>query len=89
MRLDENFTLENDTNCWTLVYAKISDQLNDKGNPIVSRGQTYHGSIKAALISYCDKALKPCESIVETLEKIDILEKKIQDIFELHTAEIN
>ena len=77
MRLDENFTVENDTNCWTLYYEK--EKKNDKGELYTSRSQTYHGSMKQALITYCDNALKPCKSVTEVLEAIHSLEKTIND----------
>ena len=65
MKLDENFTLENDQNSWTLYYEENKGKLNKKGEPIISKNQTYHKNIQHALTAYIDKALKPCESVIE------------------------
>ena len=87
MKLDENFTLENDQNQWILYYEKVSDKKTDKGEFKVSKNQTYYPNIEFALIAYCDKALKPCESVIEVLDAIEVLHDKIKGKFEMIISE--
>ena len=82
MKLDNNFTLENDSNCWTLKYEKETDRINAKtGKAIIESNQWYFADIKQSLKWYCDKAVKPCNNAEEILLKLADLHRLIIDNF--------
>ena len=69
MKIDDNYTLTNDQNGWTLKFeAPIT-----KKNGTVGKTQhfTYHSNMKQALERYLDDRLKECTEISEILAKIE------------------
>jgi len=79
MKIDDYYTLENDSNCWTLSYREESGFNKKTGRPIVSQRNTYHMTIKQALMRYIDDQLKDCEQLNEIIKRIDDAEKRISE----------
>ena len=80
MKLDENYTIDSDKYCWILRYKKVGD-INPKTNkPTVSTDETFHPTIKSALVRYCDSANKGSETISEVLMRIGELNDRISKL---------
>lgn len=90
--LDKDFIMEGDLNSFTLYYHHVSEELNDKGNPIVSKDQWYYPTIADCILSYlnrvggnvCGKSPE-----IEILEKYSELDEKIGEIKEFVWNEQN
>ena len=80
IKLDEYYRIEADVSSWSLIYEQESEELNDKGNPILSRKQSWHGTLPAALMWYVSETLKSCDSIDAVLNKLEDLEKRLTAI---------
>jgi hypothetical protein len=70
MKLDENFTIESDSNCWTLNLRILRPIDEVTGKAPVYEKQTFHASLKQALRAYFDEKLKTTELIPENILKI-------------------
>ena len=78
MEIDNNYTLENDSNQWTLIY-KEQQGINEKtGKPITTVRRWYCSSLTNALKRYFDESLKPSKDIQELKQLIDQSIEKIK-----------
>ena len=76
MKLDENYTIETDTNNFTLVYeSKTFDEKKKK--EVTSTDEWHYPDLKNALKKYVNQVIKPCESVVSLLEKLNKIESLI------------
>ena len=82
IKLDEYYRIEADASSWSLIYEQESEELNGKGNPIVSRTQNWHNTLPDALMWYVSETLKSCDSIDAVLEGIKDLETRLTAICE-------
>jgi hypothetical protein len=84
MKIDEFYSLSADQYCVTLHFEKEKG-LNEKtGKPVVSRHQTYHGSVIIALKHYLVECLSECvepsANVQTLLDRVDEVERKIDEI---------
>ena len=63
MKIDDHYTIEHDSTCWTLSYEKIGDINPDTEKPKISKWQTYHISLKQALEAYFDAKLAEGDNV--------------------------
>ena len=70
MRLDKHHSIETDQYNVVLRYYK-EGELNDKGNPKISRSETYYPTLEQALQAYLNKCAK--ESITPNAEACSII----------------
>lgn len=70
MKLDENFTIESDTNCWILLFRSTGPVSAKTGEPTTSEKRSYHMSLKQALKAYFDEKLKLIELVPENILQI-------------------
>lgn len=80
MKLDEFYTVEKDSRCWILTYEKIGPEINEKGNPVVSRDETYHANLKQALTYYLDNCLRGSQDAQDVLRRITEAEGRINKL---------
>lgn len=83
IKLDENFTIEHDTFCWTLKFQKeneVPDKKNGGTKKVITKNETYHPSIRSALSKYCDSCLKIDGDASRLIDKINELEGIIQNL---------
>ena len=81
MRLDEHWTVEPDTRCWTLTYKAPTGKISEKtGDPTFSTDQTYHANLKQALVVYLDKCLEPSTDIEDVIRRIQEAEDRINQM---------
>lgn len=80
MRIDEFYTLTNDSNGWTLKFEEFTGKLTKNGNPSKKTHTTYHGTLLQALTRYLDDCLKASESVEEIHQKIEEALVKIEII---------
>ncbi len=80
MKLDEFYTVEPDTACWTLTYEKIGDINPKTGKPTITRDASYHANLKQALVKYLDNCLKSSADIQDVKNRITEVEQKIENL---------
>lgn len=79
-KLDENYTLEQDSYNWILKYKseRIGQDKDGNDKVIVSTDESYHGTINFALKKYADSVKKNHTKSIETLiEVTERLEKML------------
>jgi len=78
-RLDENYTLEQDSYNWILRYkSERTEHKNGVDKVITSTDESYHGTINFALKKYADSVKKQNNKSVEKLiEATERLEKML------------
>lgn len=77
MKIDENYTLENDSNQWVLNY-RSEGEINPKTNkPITTENKWYCGTLSQALNRYLDESLKPSKDIQQLKAVLDLSMKNI------------
>lgn len=69
MQLDENYSLENTEQQWTLKYSKIYYD-EKKKKDVETHREYFHNNLSSALNSYIDKKLKSSESIEDAIMKL-------------------
>lgn len=78
MRIDENYSIENDSNQWVLEYTSKGD-INPKTNkPTISTNKWYCSNLKQCLSRYLDESLKPADSIQTLIGLMSITDSKIE-----------
>ena len=81
IKLDEFYTVEDDTNCWTLTYKKATGKTSETtGDPTYTVKPTYHANLRQALSKYLDESLKGSSSLDEVLNRITEVEARIESI---------
>lgn len=78
--IDNDYFITADNFCWTLNLERFGEVNKNTGKPTVSRKQTFHGSLKGALLDYMDNCLVPSESAKEVLERLERVEQAIGKI---------
>ncbi len=90
MIIDENYFITFDTHNVTLNYQKVSDQLNKKGENVVTKRSSHHGSVRQALIAFLNSAVKDerdCTDVIDLLARMDTIEDKINKFIAQHSTE--
>lgn len=83
IKIDENFSIEIDSNNFTLKKEVKTGKFNDKGNEIISSDQWYCSNITRALKRYVHESMRELEELTDVkgvLSKIDELETKINNL---------
>jgi len=75
LKLDNDYTITNDSNCYTLTYRRITGTNPDTGKPIVSLRVRYYPNLRQALQCYTDTAIKTSEGITGAKQLIAALIK--------------
>lgn len=78
--LDKDYFITADNFCWTLNLEREGEISKTTGKPTVSRKQTFHGSLKYALLDYADNSLVPCKDATEILAALARVEEAINKI---------
>lgn len=86
MKLDDNFRIEEDAYCWTLVERlkprKKKDteevKVDANGEIVYNEERTYHGTLAQALTKYLDLSLKGSEQVRDVLTRLREAEKRIE-----------
>ena len=71
MKIDENYSLENDANNWILKYEREGDINPDTGKPIISTDKWYCSSLQSALTRYFNETTKPTKAVRELLLSVN------------------
>ena len=80
--LDESYSLHTDAVCTTLKYQLAHDVVVDgKTKTVTSRDEWYYPDIKFALKGYLQKSLRPIASVEKFLDKVERVEKLIDNKF--------
>lgn len=79
MKLDENYSLTHDSNCWILMFDKDGDLNEETGRPKHSHWETYHVSCKQALEKYIDSKMKEVDGLYPIW--VDELYKSIESSY--------
>ena len=80
MKLDQNYSIENDTHCWILKYKKVGEINPKTGKTLITKHQTYHGDIGNLLRRYCDNTAKNAKYVGEILDILQQLHDKIDSL---------
>lgn len=82
MRIDDNYTANSDTYGWTLTFSEERERTKkDKSKEIyMFEEHTYHSSLKNCLKKYLDLTMKGLGDVEEVLERIQSVEKKIDEL---------
>lgn len=68
MQLDENYSLHNTENQWTLNYTR--KYINDKGKEVTTTNDYFYTRLSQALNAYIDKKLKSAETVDEAITQL-------------------
>ena len=68
MQLDENYSLHNTENQWTLNYTK--KYINDKGKEVTTTNDYFYTQLSQALNADIDKKLKSAETGDEAITQL-------------------
>lgn len=79
MKIDEEYYIEIDSLCWTLIYERTKYN-EEKGKNITTTNRTYHSSLKQALNTYVDSALKPVPDVTMVIKALGEMETKIENL---------
>lgn len=74
LKLDEDYRIEKDQYCWTLVYEHFGDINPATGKRTRTINRSYHGTIDQVLKKYVDNCCKVPDditSLLGTLEKLN------------------
>ncbi len=80
MRIDENYSLENDAHQWILKYERQGDINQKTGNPTKSESKWYCGTINQALQRYLDESLKPAQNIEQLKGILDLSMERVIEL---------
>lgn len=82
VELDENYSLHTDSICTTLKYELVHDTtVKGETKRVTSRDEWYYPDIKFALKSYLQKSLRPVSSVEQFLDRVERVEKLIDNKF--------
>ncbi len=79
MKIDNNYSIENDSHQWILKYEREGDINQKTGNPTKSESKWYCGTLKQALQRYLDECLKPAKDAQTIIQLIVLSEQKITE----------
>lgn len=78
IKLDDKYTLENDSNNWILHFKESKGVSEKTGKEYFAGSKWYCSSLQNAIKRYLDECLKPCETVnhlhvvlKDTMEKIE------------------
>lgn len=83
MKIDENYSIENDSNNWILRFEE--ERVKEKtGKKYISTNEWYFSNLETGLKSllkkYRDQKLKECETVVEILAQINKSDETIKNL---------
>lgn len=73
MKLDEFYTLEKESIGWHLTRLEYGDINPDTGKPIMSKKDTWHATMRNALVHYVDESLNPNKPVLDLLDQLNLL----------------
>lgn len=79
MKIDNNYSIENDSHQWILKYEREGDINQKTGKPTKSESKWYCGTLKQALQRYLDECLKPAKDAQTIIQLIVLSEQKITE----------
>ena len=68
MQLDENYSLHNTENQWTLNYTR--KYINDKEKEVTTTNDYFYTQLSQALNGYIDKKLKSAETVDKAITQL-------------------
>lgn len=77
MRLDENFTLTNDSNNWILNYEKEGDINHKTNRPTLTKETWYFGNLNQALNRYVNESAKQSETVKDLQIQLAMIQDTI------------
>jgi hypothetical protein len=82
MKLDDNYTIKADPYCWVLEATFIKMGTDKEGNAkeITSTEKWYPATFKQAVLTYIDETLKEVPEINAILDKLNELERKLDNL---------
>lgn len=80
MRIDENYSIENDSNQWTLKYSQEGEINKKTGKPTLTENRWYFGTLKGCLNRYLDESIKPAENIDLVVKLLSSAERNIENL---------
>lgn len=82
MKISENWRIESDEYNVVLLFHEMREKTKKDGSKEMYEYQekTYHKTIKGALSAYLHKQLVNSESIQDCLDRINEVEKKIEEL---------
>ena len=79
MKVDENYSMVV-TKDFVHLHFEEEGELNDKGNPTITKNDWYYPNIQMALKKYLNTKITDCENISEILDKIAEAERNIDNL---------
>ena len=79
-RIDENWVIYHDANCWALdgtYFGKINPKT---GNPVKTHLRTYHTTFQNALKQYIDSTLKLSPDVPDILVRLEKIHTLIDNL---------
>ena len=80
IQLDNDFSIEGDSNSYTLKYKHRQDKLNSRGENIYTRDYWYYPTIKLCLEAYLDKSPTGSTSVEQVLAKFEEVKQVINKL---------
>ena len=80
IKLDDDYTLENDSNQWVLIYKKSKGLSNKTNKEYFTQNKWYCSSLENALKRYMDESLKPCITVNHLMLKMDDVLTNIKNV---------
>ena len=80
MKLDENYSVNNDGTQWVLSFEKPTGEIHPKTKKeIISRNQWYYNNLRHSIASYIDKKLKDVDTVDETILELKRLLDEVEE----------
>ena len=81
MKIDNNYSIEKDPECFILKYENPTGKVSKKtGKEIVTTSQTYHANLQQALSSYVNKVVEIPESVSKLISQLKGIETSIRNL---------
>ena len=80
MKIDENYSVEQDTHCWVLKFEKEGELNERTGKNTIHSEEWYHPTLKSALKKYMDVKLKGSEALCDVIQRLNEVELVINNL---------
>lgn len=70
LKIDNSFYIRHDGNGYTLCKEHETGEINDKGNPVISKQNWYYAKLQYCLEKYLDECFKPNTEIQDIVSSI-------------------
>lgn len=82
MRLDDNYTIEQDPHNIILRYEKEGDINPKTGKPTITKHEYYYKDVQDALKAYINKSIDVNEDVESVLERLSHAMERVKSFYE-------